>query len=97
MSTDRGHQLVAKSVFSPNVPSPFPSSTETRLVSAFATARSGRPSPFRSAQVTAHGDDPTSGERKGAANRGSALAGKPIPVAPRRENAASAFATRGPL
>src|SRR5213593_1265476 len=43
---------VAKSLLGPNVPSPFPSSTETVLEELFATTRSGLPSPFRSPIAT---------------------------------------------
>jgi len=39
---------VSKSVITPKLPSPLPSSTETELELPFATAKSGLPSPFRS-------------------------------------------------
>jgi hypothetical protein len=41
MATEIGVFPVAKSVFAPKPPAPFPSSTDTVLELKFATARSG--------------------------------------------------------
>ena len=51
---------MSMSVLLPNVPSPFPSSTETVFEPQFAVARSGRPSALRSATATNRGWSPVS-------------------------------------
>ena len=57
-ATCHGVSPTAKSVCAPNVPSPFPSSTDTVFEPMFVTARSGLPSRFRSATATAQGVAP---------------------------------------
>src|SRR5262249_52945272 len=48
-----------------NVPSPWPSSTLTLLLSCFATATSSRPSPLKSPTATARGNVPTARSVRG--------------------------------
>ena len=72
MAIAAGSGPATKSVLAPKVPSPLPSSTETVLVSKFAVARSGLPSPFRSPTATPLLSPPVSKERKAEAKRGLA-------------------------
>src|SRR5207237_1096516 len=53
--TPPGWEPTGKLAGAPNVPSPFPSNTETLWDVRFATARSGRLSPFRSRLATPSG------------------------------------------
>ena len=58
IATNPGLGPVAKSVFGPNVPSPFPSSTEIVEADRFAVARSSFPSLLRSPIATETGRNP---------------------------------------
>src|SRR5258705_537712 len=58
MATEWGFDPVTKSLLTPRVPSPFPSSTDTVLEPEFVTARSGFPSAFMSPIATKIGSSP---------------------------------------
>ena len=57
--TELGLVPTAKSVLVPKPPDPFPSSTDTLLLSSFAVAKSSLPSPLKSPTVTDLGLVPT--------------------------------------
>src|SRR5207247_9089425 len=82
MATEWGESPTSTSPAELKVPSPLPSSTDTlpgpsEWMVTLATTRSALPSPFRSAVASAEGNNPTSNERKAAANWGSALVSEP--------------------